>query len=142
MKKVLIINGPNLNLLGTRETNIYGEDTLDSIIAEVKENAKKIGVEVEGYQSNHEGAIIDKIHSARGEFDGIVINAGAYSHYSIAIHDAIKAVCLPCVEVHMSNIYAREEYRHKSVISPACAGVICGLGKQGYMLAVEALSKF
>ncbi len=142
MKKILILNGPNLNLLGSRETQIYGEETLDKIIADCEVKAKELGVEISAYQSNHEGDLIDQIHAARGVYDGIVINAGAYTHYSIAIHDAIKAVRLPCVEVHLSNVHTREEFRHKSYLSPVCIGVICGFGKMSYLLALEALAKF
>ncbi len=142
MKKILILNGPNLNLLGSRETQIYGEETLEQIISDCEAKAKQLGVEVSAYQSNHEGDLIDQIHAARGVYDGIVINAGAYTHYSIAIHDAIKAVRLPCVEVHLSNVHTREEFRHKSYLSPVCVGVICGFGKMSYILALEALAKF
>ncbi len=142
MKKILILNGPNLNLLGSRETQIYGEETLDKIIADCEVKAKELGLEISAYQSNHEGDLIDQIHAARGVYDGIVINAGAYTHYSIAIHDAIKAVRLPCVEVHLSNVHTREEFRHKSYLSPVCIGVICGFGKMSYLLALEALAKF
>ena len=140
MKKILILNGPNLNLLGTRETDIYGEETLAKIIEDCEAKAKELGVEIAAYQSNYEGAIIDKIHEARDKYDGIVINAGAYTHYSVAIHDAIKAVRLPCVEVHLSNVHTREEFRHKSFLSPVCVGVICGFGKMSYILALEALA--
>lgn len=138
--KLFIINGPNLDMLGKREPEIYGSDTLESINAELTEYCKKIGVEPVFYQSNSEGALIDFIHSARGNADGIVINAGAYTHYSIAIRDAIAAVELPCVEVHLSNVHKREEFRHKSVISAVCTGVICGFGKRVYKLAVDALA--
>ena len=138
--KLFIINGPNLDMLGKREPEIYGSDTLESINAELTEYCKKIGVEPVFYQSNSEGALIDFIHSARGNADGIVINAGAYTHYSIAIRDAIAAVELPCVEVHLSNVHKREEFRHKSVISAVCTGVICGFGKKVYKLAVDALA--
>ena len=138
--KLFIINGPNLDMLGKREPEIYGADTLESINAELAEYCKKIGVEPVFYQSNSEGALIDFIHSARGNADGIVINAGAYTHYSIAIRDAIAAVELPCVEVHLSNVHKREEFRHKSVISAVCTGVICGFGKKVYKLAVDALA--
>lgn len=138
--KLFIINGPNLDMLGKREPEIYGSDTLESINAELSEYCKKIGVEPVFYQSNSEGALIDFIHSARGNADGIVINAGAYTHYSIAIRDAIAAVELPCVEVHLSNVHKREEFRHKSVISAVCVGVICGFGKKVYKLAIDALA--
>lgn len=138
--KLFIINGPNLDMLGKREPEIYGSDTLESINAELSEYCKKIGVEPVFYQSNSEGALIDFIHSARGNADGIVINAGAYTHYSIAIRDAIAAVELPCVEVHLSNVHKREEFRHKSMISAVCTGVICGFGKKVYKLAIDALA--
>ena len=138
--KLFIINGPNLDMLGKREPEIYGSDTLESINAELSEYCKRIGVEPVFYQSNSEGALIDFIHSARGNADGIVINAGAYTHYSIAIRDAIAAVELPCVEVHLSNVHKREEFRHKSVISAVCTGVICGFGKKVYKLAIDALA--
>ena len=138
--KLFIINGPNLDMLGKREPEIYGSDTLESINAEISEYCKKIGVEPVFYQSNSEGALIDFIHSARGNADGIVINAGAYTHYSVAIRDAIAAVELPCVEVHLSNVHKREEFRHKSMISAVCTGVICGFGKNVYKLAIAALA--
>ena len=138
--KLFIINGPNLDMLGKREPEIYGADTLESINAELAEYCKKIDVEPVFYQSNSEGDLIDFIHSARENADGIVINAGAYTHYSIAIRDAIAAVELPCVEVHLSNVHKREEFRHKSVISAVCTGVICGFGKKVYKLAVDALA--
>ena len=138
--KIFVINGPNLDMLGKREPEIYGSDTLDSINAETKAYCESIGVSAEFYQSNSEGELIDFIHSARGNADGIVINAGAYTHYSIAIRDAIAAAELPCVEVHLSNVHKREEFRHKSVISAVCTGVICGFGKQVYKLAAAALA--
>lgn len=138
--KLFIINGPNLDMLGKREPEIYGSDTLESINAELSEYCGKIGVEPTFFQSNSEGALIDFIHSARGNADGIVINAGAYTHYSIAIRDAISAVELPCVEVHLSNVHKREEFRHKSMISAVCTGVICGFGKKVYKLAIDALA--
>ena len=138
MRKVLVINGPNLNLLGTREKNIYGERTLADIENMLKEEADKLRMEVEFFQSNHEGDIIDKIHDARGKFDYIIINPGAYTHYSIAIRDAVKAVEIPTIEVHLSNIHSREEFRQKSVIAPVCVGQISGLGSIGYLLALRA----
>lgn len=137
--KIFVINGPNLDMLGKREPETYGRDTLESINAELAEYCKTVDVQPEFYQSNSEGALIDIIHSARENADGIVINAGAYTHYSIAIRDAIASVDLPCVEVHLSNVHKREEFRHKSVISAVCTGVICGFGKKVYKLAVEAL---
>lgn len=138
-KKILILNGPNLNMLGSREPGIYGVKTLPDIERELAAHCEKEGVQAEFFQSNSEGALIDKIHLASKQYDGIVINAGAYTHYSIAIRDALSAVCKPAVEVHLSNVYAREEFRHKSVIAPVCAGVICGFGEHSYRLAVQAL---
>lgn len=138
--KILVINGPNLNLLGNRETNIYGELTLDEINQKIKDKFSKVeNLEIDFYQSNYEGDIISKLHSAVGNYDGVVINPGAYSHYSIAILDAIKAYNIITIEVHISNIYKREEYRRKSVISEGCYGVISGLGYYGYILAIESI---
>ena len=139
MKKVMLIHGPNLNLTGQREPGIYGTDTLASINAEVVTKCERLGMECSVFQSNSEGAIIDRIHAAREGYDAIIINAGAYTHYSYAIRDANAAVRLPCVEVHMSNVDAREEFRHKSVIGPVCAGSIAGFGKYSYLLAVDAV---
>lgn len=137
--RVLVLHGPNLNLLGERETGIYGKDTIDNINTEIEAAGRELGMECEIHQSNSEGGLIDLIHSSRGRFDGIVINAGAYTHYSIAIRDAIAAVKIPSVEVHMSNIHAREEFRHTSVIAPVCAGQISGFGKYSYILALQGL---
>lgn len=139
MKKILLIHGPNLNLLGEREPGIYGRDTMASINAEVVNKCQQNGMDCVVFQSNSEGAIIDRIHAARGDCDAIILNAGAYTHYSIAIRDAIAAVRLPVVEVHLSNVHAREEFRHVSVIGPVCAGVIAGFGKNSYLLAVDAV---
>jgi 3-dehydroquinate dehydratase-2 len=141
-KKILVINGPNLNLLGTREKEIYGSETLEEIMRKVCVEAARVGAVVHSVQSNHEGEIIDCIHSARENYDGIIINAGAYTHYSIAIRDALKAVEIPAVEVHLSNISAREEFRRASVIAPVCIGQICGLGSVGYVLALYGLVHF
>ena len=137
--KILVINGANMNMLGRREPDIYGKEDYAALCARIYEHAQSRGVAVECFQSNHEGAIIDAIQEADTAFDGIVINPGAYTHYSYAIRDAIAAVRLPCVEVHMSNVHAREEFRHKSVIGPVCAGVIAGFGKHSYLLAVDAV---
>ena len=138
--KLLVINGPNLNMLGIRERGLYGERSYDQLVEYIHQCCRELGVEeVECFQSNHEGAIIDRLHAARAEYDGVVLNAGAYTHYSIAIRDAIAAIRIPVVEVHLSNVHAREEFRHKSVIAPVCAGGIFGFGKQGYLLAVDAL---
>lgn len=139
MKKILLIHGPNLNLLGEREPGIYGRDTMASINAEVINKCRQSGMECMAFQSNSEGEIIDRIHAARGAYDAIILNAGAYTHYSIAIRDAIAAVRLPVIEVHLSNVHAREEFRHVSVIGPVCAGVIAGFGKNSYLLAVDAV---
>ncbi|MDD6023221.1 MAG: type II 3-dehydroquinate dehydratase [Oscillospiraceae bacterium] len=137
--KFLVINGPNLNLLGIREPGIYGGGTYDALVSRIESAARGMGVEVECFQSNHEGEIIDRIHAAMGVFDGIIINPGAYTHYSYAILDALKAVNLPTVEVHISNIHKREEFRHTSVTAAACDGQICGLGFYGYTAALVYL---
>lgn len=141
MKKVVLIHGPNLNLTGMREPGIYGKDNLAEINVQVIRKCKSAGMECEVFQSNSEGAIIDRIHETREACDGILLNAGAYTHYSYAIRDAISAVCLPCIEIHMSNVHAREEFRHTSVIAPVCAGVIAGFGKNSYLLAVDAMKE-
>ena len=139
MKKYLIIHGPNLNLLGEREPDIYGTMTLDQINHEILEFAKIHDIEVEIFQSNSEGEIIDKIHQARKTFDGIIINPAAYTHYSYAIHDALKAVNLPAVEVHLSDIKNREEFRKISVIKSACTAQFSGLGWKSYLKGLEYL---
>lgn len=141
MKKILFILGPNLNMVGIRHKEVYGTQTAESINEEVKAQAEQLGLELEIYQSNHEGDIIDKIHSAYGNKDGIMINAGALTHYSYALRDAIEAVRIPTVETHMSNVYAREQFRRESVISPVCAGSIAGFGKTSYYLGLCALLK-
>ena len=141
MKKILIINGPNLNLLGTREPEIYGKTTLKDIETEIKNKAEQLKVEIECFQSNCEGEIVDKIGLAKNKFDAIIINPAAYTHTSVAIRDAISAVDIATIEVHISNIYSREEFRHKSFISPVCIGQISGLGIDGYLLALEYFSK-
>lgn len=138
-KKILVIHGPNLNMLGIREPEIYGRTTMEQINNEIIALGDKLGAEIECYQSNSEGALIDKIQSAYGTKDGIIINPGAYTHYSYAIHDAIKAVALPAVEVHLSDIHSREEFRRISVIAPACCAQIAGLGKDSYLVALEKL---
>jgi 3-dehydroquinate dehydratase-2 len=139
-KKILVVNGPNLNLLGTRERDVYGTVTLAEIAADVNREAQLLDMEVDFLQTNHEGEIIDKIHEARGNYDVLILNPGAYTHYSIAIRDAVKAVELPCIEVHLSNIHAREEFRSKSVIAPVCTGQISGFGPQSYIVALRAAS--
>lgn len=137
-KRIIVINGPNLNLLGTREKDVYGTATLSEIAEAVTKEAKALGLDADFVQSNHEGEIIDKIHEARGRYDLIIINPGAYTHYSIAIRDAIKAVELPCIEVHLSNIHAREEFRSTSVVAPVCTGQISGFGANSYLVALSA----
>lgn len=134
--KILVINGPNLNLLGKREPSIYGSSTFEHYFDELVTSYSG-SCRLSYFQSNHEGDLIDKIHEVGFEYDGIVINAGAYTHTSIALHDAIKAVTTPVIEVHISNIHAREEFRHKSMIAPACKGSIIGLGLESYRLAIE-----
>ncbi len=135
--KILVMNGPNLNLLGEREPSVYGDNSLSAINGRLREQAENAGAEIDFFQSNHEGAIIDKLHEARTEFDYIILNAGAYTHYSYAIRDAIAAIKIPVIEVHLSNVHSREEFRHKSVISPVCKGVIAGFGEQSYVLALN-----
>ena len=139
MKRIEIINGPNLNLLGHREPDVYGHRSFEDYLTELRQRYPD--VELTYFQSNHEGDLIQRIHDVGFEADGIVLNAGAYTHTSIALHDAIKAVPAPVVEVHISNVHQREEFRHKSFISAACRGVICGFGLDSYRLAVEALKK-
>ncbi len=138
---LLVLNGPNLNLLGTREPETYGTATLADVERLAAETAERFGMEVECRQSNHEGQLIDWIHEARGRHAGIVLNPGAYSHTSIAIRDAISSVELPVVEVHLTNIHAREEFRHHSYVSGVAVAVLCGTGVQGYAYAVEHLAR-
>lgn len=138
--RAFILNGPNLNLLGTRETGIYGTTTLAGIEKLCAARAKALGLKADFRQSNHEGELVDWIHEAGKAKAGIAINAGAYTHTSVALHDALKSVDVPVVEVHLSNIFAREPFRHHSYISPAALGVVCGFGPKGYELALEALA--
>lgn len=141
--KIKLINGPNLNLLGIREKDIYGKKNFDDIISNIIEEGKKLSHEIVAFQSNIEGEIINEIHSAYFDgFDGIIINPGAFTHYSIAIYDALKGIEIPTVEVHLSNIYKREEFRHKSVTAPACIGQISGFGDFGYILGIRALENY
>ncbi len=138
MVKILVIHGPNLDLLGEREVDIYGKTDLRSINTAISKKAKSLKAEVEFFQSNHEGEIVEIIGKARGKFDAIVINPAAYTHTSVAIRDAISAVRVPAIEVHLSNIYAREEFRQKSLIAPVARGSITGFGVDSYLLAIEA----
>jgi 3-dehydroquinate dehydratase-2 len=141
MKKILILLGPNLNMVGVREKNIYGVETSDSINNQIMSFARENGFSADIFQSNHEGELIDRIHSAKDNYAGVVINAGALTHYSYALRDAIACIDIPFVEVHMSNIHSREEFRHNSVIAPVCVGQIAGFGKSSYMLAIIALKE-
>lgn len=139
MTSILILNGPNLNLLGTRQPEVYGTTTLLDIEHQCKAMAVELGVEVVFHQDNSEGALVDHIHDAHGTHDGIILNAGAYTHTSVALMDAISSVELPVIELHLSNVHAREEFRHKSFIAPVALGVICGFGAAGYSHALRAM---
>ncbi|WP_434750448.1 type II 3-dehydroquinate dehydratase [Paenibacillus amylolyticus] len=139
MKRIIVINGPNLNMLGVREPGIYGTLSLKDIEGKIRRQAEELGVSIAFYQSNHEGDIIDRIHAAMGEADGIMLNAGAFTHYSYAIRDAINAVKVPTVEVHLSNIHAREAFRHHSVLAAETIGQIAGFGEVSYELGLLAL---
>ncbi len=142
MKKIIILNGPNLNLLGEREKSQYGSATLDDIEKNCKEFAKNNDLMLTFIQSNIEGELVDKIQASRKDQDGLIINAGGYTHTSVAIHDALKILKIPIIELHISNIYNREEFRHKSLISNVANGVICGFGENGYIMALEAIKKY
>lgn len=139
--KIMVINGPNLNMLGVREPQVYGNRSYIDLENYIEEYCSKNNIDVTVLQSNSEGEIIDFIHHANGNFDGMVINPGAYTHYSYAIRDALASVTLPAVEVHLSNIHKREEFRHKSVTAPSCVGQIAGLGFRGYLLAIDFLAE-
>ncbi len=139
-KRVLLINGPNLNRLGLREPEVYGRTTLAELEEEVRAEGRVLGVEVEAVQANGEGELVSAIHRAGAEFDGILLNPGAYTHTSVAIRDAIQSVSVPCVEVHLSNIHAREPFRQHSLTAPACIGLIAGFGVYGYRLGLRALA--
>ena len=137
--RLLLLNGPNLNLLGLREPGLYGSQTLEAIEADLQLQATGLGASLECFQSNHEGALVDRVQSARGEADGILINAGAYTHSSIALRDALLAVGIPFVELHLSNVHAREDFRHRSLLADRAVGVICGFGSMSYPLALQGL---
>lgn len=136
-QRILLINGPNLNLLGTREPQIYGSATLNDVVSQAKTQAARLSIQIEAFQSNHEGAIVDRIQAARGENDGIIINPGAFTHTSVAIRDALLGVGIPFVEIHVSNVHAREQWRRHSYLSDKAQAVICGLGVFGYTAAIE-----
>ena len=142
MTKIIILNGPNLNLLGEREKKQYGKDTLDDIEKNCHNYAKKNNIDLSLYQSNIEGELVDKIQASRNNQDGLIINAGGYTHTSVAIHDALKILNFPIIELHISNIYNREEFRQKSLISKVAKGVICGFGTEGYIMSLDAMKKF
>ncbi len=139
-KKILVLHGPNLNLLGKREPAIYGKTTLAEINGRLQKEADGMGFELECFQTNHEGVLVDKIQSAMGSIDYIIINAAAFTHYSVAVRDALKAVAIPAIEVHMSNVYAREDFRRTSVIADIVVGRICGFGADSYLLALAAVA--
>ena len=141
MPRILVLHGPNLNLLGTREPEIYGYTTLDDINTMIAARAAEAGIETAFYQSNHEGDLVDAIQQANHKFDFIIFNAAAFTHYSIAIRDAIAAIDVPVIEVHLSNIHQREEFRHTSVLAPVAMGQICGLGVESYLAALEAIGE-
>ena len=139
MKRVLILNGPKMNMLGKREPSVYGHLSLEEMNRKILEKAESIGIQADFFQSSHEGALIDRLHQSYGNYDAVILNAAAYTHYSIAIRDAVKASGVPVIEVHMSNVHAREEFRHKSVLSPVCIGQICGFGINSYIAALYVI---
>jgi 3-dehydroquinate dehydratase-2 len=141
MKKIIILNGPNLNLLGEREKDQYGNVTLEEIENSCKDYAAKIKIELTFFQSNIEGDLVNRIQDSRNNHDGLIINAGGYTHTSVAIHDALKILKIPIIELHISNVYNREEFRHKSLISKVAKGVICGFGADGYLMSMHAINK-
>jgi 3-dehydroquinate dehydratase II len=138
-RTVLVLNGPNLNLLGTREPEVYGSDTLDDIVTDLRAYAAKSDVDLVDFQSNIEGELIGRLHDARGNVDGVVFNPGAFTHYSIALRDAIAGTELVVIETHLSNVHAREPFRHTSVLAPVCLGVVAGFGRHSYFVALDAL---
>ena len=142
MAKIIILNGPNLNLLGEREINQYGNSSLDDIYKICREFSDKNNIKLTLYQSNIEGELIEKIQASRKDQDGLIINAGGYTHTSVAIHDSLKILKIPIIELHISNIYNREDFRHKSLISKVAKGVICGFGTKGYLMALKAMREF
>ena len=141
MNKIIILNGPNLNLLGEREKNQYGDFTLKDIEINCKEFASKNNIDLLMFQSNIEGELVEKIQNSRNKQQGLIINAGGYTHTSVAIHDALKILKIPIIELHISNIYNREDFRHKSLISKLAKGIICGFGSDGYIMALKAMNK-
>ena len=142
MNKIIILNGPNLNLLGEREKNQYGSLTLNEIEKNCHDYSNKNNIKLSFFQSNMEGELIEKIQNARNKQDGLILNAGGYTHTSVAIHDALKILKIPIIELHISNIYNREDFRHKSLISKVAKGVICGFGAEGYIMSLKAMNKF
>lgn len=140
MKKILLVNGPNLNMLGTREPELYGTQTLADIVALSQKTASELGLQLDHIQSNHEGELVDAIQKSGKTHAGLIINAGAYTHTSIAIMDALLSISIPIIEVHMSNIFRREEFRHESYVSKAAKGVICGFGAESYVLGINAMA--
>ena len=142
MDKIIILNGPNLNLLGEREKNQYGSFTLKDVEKSCKDYANQNNIELSFFQSNVEGELVNQIQNARNSQDGLIINAGGYTHTSVAIHDALKILKIPIIELHISNIYNREEFRHKSLISSVARGIICGFGTEGYVMSLNAMSKY
>jgi 3-dehydroquinate dehydratase-2 len=138
----MVLNGPNLNLLGTREPEIYGHDTLDDILADLRVHAANLGATIVDFQSNIEGELVGKLHDGRGNVDGVIFNPGAFTHYSIALRDAIAGTGLAVIETHLSNIHAREEFRHTSVLAPVCIGVVAGFGRHSYFVALDALLRY
>ena len=141
MMKILFINGPNMQLLGKREPDVYGNESLEDVQKKIAEFAKSLNIETEFFQSNHEGDIVDQIGNAGDDITGIIINPAAYTHTSVAIHDALKGIAKPAIEIHLSNIHNREGFRQNSLTAPACVGQICGFGTQGYILALEAMAE-
>ena len=142
MKKIIILNGPNLNLLGEREKSHYGSESLENIEKNCKDYANKNSIKLSLFQSNIEGELVDEIQNSRNNQDGLIINAGGYTHTSVAIHDALKILKIPIIELHISNIYNREEFRHKSLISKVASGIICGFGAEGYIMSLKAMKNF